>query len=179
MKFLALQNSQLKVVNLKSHDFTGLGFNICGNMRDGIFIKDVLHRGPAFESGCINSGNLSEPFFFKCPEGPISGPTWIFQVDFGSLIWTFPVRTGCIDIPSLIPLDYANPSALRVVPIGMTTTLLVLLDMLQAPCGLIKILLIWCATLYFIIPYTELYNEGAQPSVCPTLQRYPFPFCRR
>ncbi|KAK6632082.1 hypothetical protein RUM44_007112 [Polyplax serrata] len=120
-----VNNSQLKVVNLKSHDFTGLGFNICGNMRDGIFIKDVLHRGPAFESGCINSG-----------------PTWIFQVDFGSLIWTFPVRTGCIDIPSLIPLDYANPSALRVVPIGMTTTLLVLLDMLQAPCGLIKILLI-------------------------------------
>lgn len=52
-----INDSHLKVVTLKSHDFTGLGFNICGNMRDGIFVKDVLHRGPAFESGCINSGD--------------------------------------------------------------------------------------------------------------------------
>ncbi|XP_067136536.1 uncharacterized protein [Centruroides vittatus] len=45
------------VVSLKGHDFTGLGFNICGNMRDGIFVKDVLHRGPASESGQIKAGD--------------------------------------------------------------------------------------------------------------------------
>lgn len=45
------------MVSLKSHDFTGLGFSVCGNMRDGIFVKDLLHRGPAFESGCINPGD--------------------------------------------------------------------------------------------------------------------------
>ncbi|CAB0007966.1 unnamed protein product [Nesidiocoris tenuis] len=52
----------LTVVPLRSHDFTGLGFNICGNMRDGIFVKDVLHRGPASESGRISAGikNLKE-----------------------------------------------------------------------------------------------------------------------
>ena len=46
------------MVALRSHDFTGLGFNICGNMRDGIFVKDVLHRGPASESGRIAPGTF-------------------------------------------------------------------------------------------------------------------------
>ncbi|CAG9771047.1 unnamed protein product [Ceutorhynchus assimilis] len=53
----ALQNHEVKVVALKSQDFTGLGFNICGNMKEGIFIKDILHRGPAFESGKLNPGD--------------------------------------------------------------------------------------------------------------------------
>ncbi|XP_035227028.1 uncharacterized protein LOC118199314 [Stegodyphus dumicola] len=44
-------------VALRGHDFTGLGFNICGNMRDGILVKDVLHRGPASESGLIKAGD--------------------------------------------------------------------------------------------------------------------------
>ena len=43
-------------VQLRGHDFTGLGFNVTGNMRDGIFIKDLLNRGPAFESGKIAQG---------------------------------------------------------------------------------------------------------------------------
>lgn len=43
-------------VQLRGHDFTGLGFNVTGNMRDGIFIKDILNRGPAFESGKIAPG---------------------------------------------------------------------------------------------------------------------------
>ncbi|GAB6021810.1 hypothetical protein CHUAL_004384 [Chamberlinius hualienensis] len=45
------------VVPLRGIDFTGLGFNVCGNMRDGIYIKDVLHRGPAMESGKIKAGD--------------------------------------------------------------------------------------------------------------------------
>ncbi|KAG8235357.1 hypothetical protein J437_LFUL019239 [Ladona fulva] len=44
-------------VALRGHDFTGLGFNVCGNMRDGIFVRDVLHRGPASESGQIAAGD--------------------------------------------------------------------------------------------------------------------------
>ncbi|CAG2176394.1 unnamed protein product, partial [Oppiella nova] len=44
-------------VELIGHDFTGLGFNICGNMRDGIFVKDVLHRGPANESKLVKAGD--------------------------------------------------------------------------------------------------------------------------
>nr|CAD7439973.1 unnamed protein product [Timema bartmani] len=52
-----LAEPQVNVVSLRSHDFTGLGFNICGNMRDGIYIKDVLHRGPASESGRITPGD--------------------------------------------------------------------------------------------------------------------------
>ncbi|KAK3911898.1 Periaxin [Frankliniella fusca] len=51
------QEPQVTQVSLRSHDFTGLGFNICGNMRDGIFVKDVLHRGPASESGLIFPGD--------------------------------------------------------------------------------------------------------------------------
>ncbi|KAK4872432.1 hypothetical protein RN001_014461 [Aquatica leii] len=52
-----IQAGETKTVSLKSHDFTGLGFNIYGNMREGIFIKDVLNRGPAFESGKLNPGD--------------------------------------------------------------------------------------------------------------------------
>ena len=44
-------------VQLRGHDFTGLGFNVTGNMRDGIFVKDILNRGPASESGRIAQGN--------------------------------------------------------------------------------------------------------------------------
>lgn len=54
-------------VPLRGHDFTGLGFNITGNMRDGIFVKDVLHRGPASESGQVKTGNymhLLHPYIF-------------------------------------------------------------------------------------------------------------------
>ncbi|XP_076237062.1 uncharacterized protein LOC143180902 [Calliopsis andreniformis] len=49
--------TKVNVVSLKSRDFTGLGFNICGNMREGIFVKDLLHRGPASESGLIHPGD--------------------------------------------------------------------------------------------------------------------------
>lgn len=48
--------TRINIVSLKSRDFTGLGFNICGNMREGIFVKDLLHRGPASESGRIHPG---------------------------------------------------------------------------------------------------------------------------
>ncbi|XP_022250115.1 uncharacterized protein LOC106466407 [Limulus polyphemus] len=48
---------EIVLVPLRGHDFTGLGFNIFGNMRDGIFVKDVLHRGPASESGRIKAGD--------------------------------------------------------------------------------------------------------------------------
>jgi hypothetical protein len=53
----AIDGNAVKVVALRSHDFTGLGFNICGNMKEGIYIKDVLHRGPASESGKLNPGD--------------------------------------------------------------------------------------------------------------------------
>ncbi|XP_043262175.1 uncharacterized protein LOC122402985 [Colletes gigas] len=49
--------TKVNVVSLKSRDFTGLGFNICGNMREGIFVKDLLHRGPASESRRIHPGD--------------------------------------------------------------------------------------------------------------------------
>ncbi|XP_072751920.1 uncharacterized protein [Anoplolepis gracilipes] len=49
--------TRVSVVGLRSHDFTGLGFNVCGNMREGIFVKDLLHRGPASESGRIHPGD--------------------------------------------------------------------------------------------------------------------------
>lgn len=44
---------------LKGRDFAGLGFGICGTKRDGIFVKDLLHHGPASESGRIKAGKNS------------------------------------------------------------------------------------------------------------------------
>ncbi|XP_034948530.1 uncharacterized protein [Chelonus insularis] len=49
--------TRVSVISLRSRDFTGLGFNVCGNMREGIFVKDLLHRGPASESGRIHPGD--------------------------------------------------------------------------------------------------------------------------
>ncbi|PVD25963.1 hypothetical protein C0Q70_13629 [Pomacea canaliculata] len=42
---------------LQSQDIIGLGFNISGNMRDGIYVSQVHNRGPAVESGKIKVGD--------------------------------------------------------------------------------------------------------------------------
>lgn len=42
---------------LTSQDFIGLGFNIAGSMRDGIFVSQVHNRGPAKESGKFAIGD--------------------------------------------------------------------------------------------------------------------------
>ncbi|KAK8378093.1 hypothetical protein O3P69_018806 [Scylla paramamosain] len=52
-----LAEASVVAVPLRGRDFTGLGFNIYGNMRDGVFVKDVLHRGPASEGGAIAPGD--------------------------------------------------------------------------------------------------------------------------
>lgn len=52
-------DGKTNVIPLKSRDFTGLGFSICGNMRDGIYVKDLLHHGPASETGRIKAGETS------------------------------------------------------------------------------------------------------------------------
>lgn len=54
--FIRVKPERLEV-ELIGRDFTGLGFNLCGNMKDGIFIKDVLNRGPANESGKVKAGD--------------------------------------------------------------------------------------------------------------------------
>lgn len=64
--FFLFQEPQVTQVLLRSHDFTGLGFNICGNMRDGIFVKDVLHRGPASESKLIFPGECPGRWSRRC-----------------------------------------------------------------------------------------------------------------
>jgi len=43
---------------LQSQDFIGLGFNIDGSMRDGIYVSQVHNRGPAKESGKFKIGKL-------------------------------------------------------------------------------------------------------------------------
>jgi hypothetical protein len=53
---LLRQEPERVSVQLRGRDFTGLGLNVTGNMRDGIFIKDISNRGPAFESGKIAPG---------------------------------------------------------------------------------------------------------------------------
>lgn len=61
------------MVELKSQDFTGLGFTICGNMKEGIYIRDILHRGPAFESGKLNPGTAKKLKMFKILSIGVSG----------------------------------------------------------------------------------------------------------
>jgi hypothetical protein len=49
--YLYFQEPEVTSVWLQSQDFIGLGFNIAGSMRDGIFVSQVHNRGPAVESG--------------------------------------------------------------------------------------------------------------------------------
>ncbi|XP_076463868.1 uncharacterized protein LOC143296014 [Babylonia areolata] len=44
-------------VSLRSQDIIGLGFNISGNMRDGIYVSQIHSRGPAVESGKMHVGD--------------------------------------------------------------------------------------------------------------------------
>lgn len=71
---VVLQEPAVVAVPLRGHDFTGLGFNIYGNMRDGVFVKDVLHRGPASESGTISPGGSLVPL-------PPAGQALLLQLD--------------------------------------------------------------------------------------------------
>ncbi|CAC5379103.1 unnamed protein product [Mytilus coruscus] len=48
---------EVSSVWLQSQDFIGLGFNIAGSMRDGIFVSQVHNRGPAVESGQFKVGD--------------------------------------------------------------------------------------------------------------------------
>ena len=44
-----------RLVSLKGSDFTGLGIEVYGGLKDGIFVKKIAPQGPA--SGHINIGN--------------------------------------------------------------------------------------------------------------------------
>lgn len=36
-----------RLVPLRGSDFTGLGIEVCGGLKDGIFVKKVMPQGPA------------------------------------------------------------------------------------------------------------------------------------
>ncbi|XP_046333344.2 uncharacterized protein LOC124116155 isoform X2 [Haliotis rufescens] len=55
--YLNSMDPEVISVWLQSQDFIGLGFNISGNMRDGIFVSHVHNRGPAIESGKVKVGD--------------------------------------------------------------------------------------------------------------------------
>jgi len=46
-----------RLVSLKGSDFTGLGIEVYGGLKDGIFVKKIAPQGPA--SGHINIGNYN------------------------------------------------------------------------------------------------------------------------
>lgn len=54
---LSIFQGDLIAVDISGHDIIGLGFDICGNQHDGVFVKSVFSRGPARESGCIETGD--------------------------------------------------------------------------------------------------------------------------
>lgn len=54
---LMSMDPEVTSVWLQSQDFIGLGFNIAGSMRDGIFVSQVHNRGPAIESGKFKVGD--------------------------------------------------------------------------------------------------------------------------
>lgn len=63
-----VQGPEMVSVWLQSQDIIGLGFNISGNMRDGIYVSQVHNRGPAVESGKIKVGKLTCYRFQQTPD---------------------------------------------------------------------------------------------------------------
>lgn len=47
-----------RLVPLRGSDFTGLGIEVCGGLKDGIFVKKVMPQGPA--ANIIHRGKLKE-----------------------------------------------------------------------------------------------------------------------
>lgn len=45
------------IVPLHATDFAGLGFSVAGTLRDGIYVKDLLNKGPAALSGKVKPGD--------------------------------------------------------------------------------------------------------------------------
>ncbi|XP_055592023.1 probable serine/threonine-protein kinase DDB_G0282963 isoform X2 [Uranotaenia lowii] len=50
-----VNNATPRLVSLRGSDFTGLGVEVCGGLKEGIFVKKVMPQGPA--AGFINSGD--------------------------------------------------------------------------------------------------------------------------
>lgn len=44
-----------RIISLRGSDFTGLGIEVCGGLKDGIFIKKVMPQGPA--ANIVNVGD--------------------------------------------------------------------------------------------------------------------------
>ena len=53
-----LQDANIIVVPLLSQDIMGLGFNVDGNMKEGIFVSKIHKRGPAHDTGLISVGKI-------------------------------------------------------------------------------------------------------------------------
>lgn len=43
-----------RLVPLRGSDFTGLGIEVCGGLKDGIYVKKVMPQGPA--ANIVNRG---------------------------------------------------------------------------------------------------------------------------
>lgn len=43
-----------RIVPLRGSDFTGLGIELCGGLKEGIYVKKVMSQGPAAET--VNPG---------------------------------------------------------------------------------------------------------------------------
>lgn len=102
------QIDEIHTVLLKSQDFTGLGFNIHGNMRDGIFIKDILHRGPALESGKLNPGDRIKSVTINFDHIVYEDALTIlsYASPYEVIIKAQKGRTSNVQVPSKLPLGH-------------------------------------------------------------------------
>lgn len=48
-------NGPPRIIGLRGSDFTGLGIELCGGIKEGIFVRKVMPQGPA--TGLVNVGD--------------------------------------------------------------------------------------------------------------------------
>lgn len=56
--------SQSRVIGLRGSDFTGLGIELCGGLKEGIFVRKVMPQGPA--TGLVNVGDKITSITIDC-----------------------------------------------------------------------------------------------------------------
>lgn len=54
--FSIIQNPTPRLVSLRGSDFTGLGIEICGGLKEGIYVKKIMPQGPA--ANIVKIGNI-------------------------------------------------------------------------------------------------------------------------
>jgi hypothetical protein len=99
-----------RLIALRGSDFTGLGIELCGGLKEGIYVKKVMSQGPGV--GVVQAGkarrliNVHQPYLilasrFVCWNLVIKR-FWFFCLILFCSLFVFPLRGFWLSLKNLI-----------------------------------------------------------------------------